>query len=138
MRVIIINTILITFLITFFTKYGYCQSSKGLVGAFIEYEDFATSTVEDVPCEFFKAAFVGTIKHIDIKDRLELKQITSSINKFKAAKPKSIDVRVLLTFCYKGAKEEYCMDRWGLFVNKKTGKYYSNKLLTDFVLKKCQ
>ncbi|MDQ0110566.1 hypothetical protein J2T02_005719 [Chitinophaga terrae (ex Kim and Jung 2007)] len=138
MRIIIINAILITVLITVFTKYGYSQSSKVLVGAFIEYEDFATSTVEDVPCEFFKAAFAGTIKHIDIKDTLELKQIASFANRFKAAKPKSIDVRVLVTFCYKGVKEQYCMDRWGLFVNKKTGKYYSNKLLTDFVLKRCQ
>ncbi|MBV7534087.1 hypothetical protein [Chitinophaga sp. sic0106] len=135
---VIINAILLTVLITFFTEYGYCQSSKVLVGVFIEYEDFATSTVEDVPCEFFKAAFAGTIKHIDIKDTLELKQIATSVNKFKAAKPKSVDVRVLFTFCYKGVKEEYCMDRWGLFVNKKTGKYYSNKLLADFVLKKCR
>ena len=138
MRNIFINAILIIFLTTFFTKQSYSQSKNGIVGAFIEYEDFATSTAEDVPCEFFKAAFAQTIKRVDIKDSLEFKQVVSYASKFKIAKSKPIDVRVLFTFCYKKKKVEYCMDRWGLFVNKSTGKYYSNKLLATFLQKKCQ
>ncbi|WP_160716000.1 hypothetical protein [Chitinophaga solisilvae] len=138
MQNIVISTILMIFLNTFFTIYGYGQSQKTVTGAFIEYEDFGTSTVEDVHCEFFKAAFTGTIRRVDVKDSFDLKRLAGYVNKFKVAKPRSIDVRVLFTFCYTGTKEEYCMDRWGLFVSKKTGKYYNNKLLTDFILKRCQ
>ncbi|MCW3467945.1 hypothetical protein [Chitinophaga nivalis] len=138
MRNIIISVILITVLNIFFTKYGYSQSQKVVIGALIEYEYFATSTVEDVPCEFFKGTFAETIRRIDIKDKIELKRLANYANKFKETTPKPIDVRVLFTFRYRRSQEKYCMDRWGLWVNKKTGKCYDNKLLTDFVLKRCQ
>ncbi|WP_291913988.1 hypothetical protein [Chitinophaga sp. CB10] len=138
MRNILVSAILLIVLNIFFTKSGYSQFQKPVVGALIEYEDFATSTVENVPCDFFKEAFAGTIRRVDIKDRVDLKRLAGYANEFKMVKPKPIDVRVLLTICYSETKEEYCMDRWGLFVNKWTAKYYSNKRLADYILKRCR
>lgn len=100
----------------------------------VVYEDFATETVEDVPCEYFKAAFAGSLKTIDITGADILKDLLPN---FKPVKPRAIDVRAVIVICRNKLKEEWCMDRFGVFVNKTTGKYYTNKRLFDLLSDRC-
>lgn len=114
------------------------QSAYNLQKLTINYENFATSTAENVKCEFFTATFKKSIKTIEIRDINELKSLSLWYKGFSVVHPKAVDVRLIIQFHFKHHTDEYCMDRFGHFVGCETGKAYSNKKLASFLMEKCK
>jgi hypothetical protein len=136
----VLNAFLLTliFSCTIFVKIGYSQIKKQYFSKVtIEYENFATSTAENVKCGLFTIIFRESIKKIEIKDENELKSISLWYKMFTVIKLKPVDVRVIVKFYFKHYTDEYCMDRFGNFVGGKTGKMYTNEVLATFIKKQC-
>lgn len=116
---------------------SYCQTKKNVLKkGVLEFEEFTTMTGESVSCESFKSIFRKSIKKI-VLSKDELNEVCSYQNKFISIKPRLIDVRVLLLLYNDKDVNEYCMDRFGVFVHCKTGKYFENKQLSGLIRAKC-
>ncbi|MGN7819334.1 hypothetical protein ACTJJB_04345 [Chitinophaga sp. 22536] len=131
------------FFLTFFSIYfilpssGSAQVNKNRVRkAVIEFESFTTTTAESVKCEAFRKTFKESLKKVEFI-KSELDELSKYQNKFLLVKPRSIDVRVLLKLYFDDKIEQYCMDRFGIFVHCKSGKYFENKSLSELIRRKC-
>jgi hypothetical protein len=115
---------------------GCCQGKKAILEKIIvKYENFTTLTSESVTCEFFEDTFRESIKEIRIDDANEMKLLSPKVGDvISLGDKKSIDVRVKVTLYYKSYKLNYCIDRFGVFVDS-SGKYFHNKYLHDFIIK---
>jgi hypothetical protein len=130
--------LVILFISIVLIKTGYGQIRKEcIIKVTIEYENFTTSTIEDVKCGFFKSTFKGSLKSIEINNKRELKLLSSYNEKFSVIKLTPIDVRASIKFYFKHFTDEYCMDRFGTFVGTKTGECCTNEVLATFIRKKC-
>jgi hypothetical protein len=121
-----------------FIKNGYSQAMKGkLIKVIIEYEEFTTVTAEAVKCEFFEDAFHESIKKMEIDNSNELNMLSTYRRKFIIIKsqPKSVDIRVVIRFSFEHSTDEYCMDRFGVFVDCRNKTFLTNKRLSDFIKK---
>jgi hypothetical protein len=119
-----------------FMEHGYSQAMKGkLTKVIIEYEEFTTVTAEAVKCEFFRAAFHESIRKIEIDDVNELNMLSTHRRAFSViqSQPKSIDIRVVIRFTFEHSIDEYCMDRFGVFVDCRSKTFLTNKRLSDFI-----
>lgn len=102
--------------------------------AIIKYESFATTTSEAVKCQYFEATFNETIKTIVVEDQKKIGLLTVDIKKMRPiGNRKSIDVRLKFTLCGDRPKVEYCMDRFGVFLDS-NGRCFENKSLYDFII----
>lgn len=117
--------------------YEPANGQNKLVKLSIRYENFLTETPEDLHCEYFDAAFANTIKYIDITDSTTLLMLNKYIRNFRLVKPQPLDVRAVITIWKGWHKKEYCMNIFGVFFDEKTDKYYTNKQLSDFIIKRC-
>ncbi|MVT08397.1 hypothetical protein [Chitinophaga tropicalis] len=117
---------------------GYSQTQKNrLKRVIIEFEDFMTTTSEGVNCEYFRATFKNTLDTIEILNSKELNTLFISSRRFIRSNEKPIDVRAIVRFEFEHWQYEYCMNRFGIFVDKKTNAFYVNRLLSDFIRRKC-
>jgi len=112
------------------------KNNQRLEKVVIEYEEFTTTTVENVTCEAFRTTFKETLHTIVLEDS-ELPELNLYRRKFTSTARRSMDVRAIIGFEFEHSKVEYCTDISGLFFDRKEGKYYKNKKLFDIVKKKC-
>lgn len=116
---------------------GGVQKKNRLVKAVLEYEDFTTSTVENVHCEFFRATFGEHISKIDVSDDSTLEILSRYMQYFEETPGKPMDVRLMFTLFYKDSSQAYCMNRFGLFYDTKSGKYFRNECLYRCIITRC-
>jgi hypothetical protein len=129
--------LILPFIVCILSSASYCQTKKSIVRkAVIEFEAFTTTTNESVRCDSFRSTFRETRKEI-LFTKEELNKLSLWQSKFVAIKPRLIDVRVLLRLYINGNVDEYCMDRFGVFIQCKSGKYFENKLLSELIRYKC-
>ena len=114
---------------------SHAQTRKAkFTKAIIEYESFITATSEAVKCQYFESVFKQTIKTIVVNDQKKVDSLAIEITKMKpASSQKSIDVRLRFILCNGHSKVEYCMDRFGIFLDNR-GRYFQCKLLYDFII----
>jgi hypothetical protein len=112
----------------------HSQTKKvSITKAIIKYESFTTTTSEAVKCQYFEATFKETIKAIVVEDRKKIALLSTDIQKMKPVEnQKSIDVRLKLTLYRNRSELEYCMDRYGVFLDSE-GKCFENKSLHNFI-----
>ncbi|UPK67973.1 hypothetical protein [Chitinophaga filiformis] len=134
MRTFIFALIVTCFCVVNFS-YGQTNSQR-LKKVVIEYEEFTTTTGENVTCEAFRPTFKETLHTIVLEDS-ELPKLNLYRRKFVATARRSMDVRAVIRFEFEHKGVEYCTDISGVFFNKKEGKFYKNKELFDVVKKKC-
>ena len=102
--------------------------------AIIKYESFATTTSEAVKCQYLEATFKETIKTIVVEDQKKIGLLTIGTKKMRPiGNRKSIDVRLKFTLCGDRSKVEYCMDRFGVFLDSRE-RCFENKSLYDFII----
>lgn len=100
----------------------------------IKRADFFITTWMAISCDNFENQFRELVI-ANITDTTELNGIRSCLNSFVSIEdPQSMDVRASITITYAGKKEEYCVDRYGTFINKSTGLYYQNAPLFTYMI----
>jgi hypothetical protein len=125
------------FLFVFSFQFGSLYG-QGLKKVIIMYENFVTTTTERVSCNYFEPTFRESIKKIEIKNPTELLILSKYSKSFITVQPFVVNVRASIIFYYTNKTSEYCMDPFGGFVEKRTGRLLRNENLAKYIVKKCK